>query len=103
MSGGREKGFVIVRLALGLVSQSLLVLVKMQGSPSFVCQPYHRVVLDKTWEMMKMFAFCSHLVPGRVAGGDAGMVQVDRALLLHAVAELQHVKAPERFFRSKDY
>ena len=53
--------------------------------------------------MMKMFAFCSHLVPGRVAGGDAGVVQVDGALLLHAVAELQHVKAPERFFRSKDY
>ena len=40
-----------------------------------------------------MAFFGENLVPGRAAGGDAGVVEVD-ALLLHTVPELHHVKAP---------
>ena len=98
MAGGREKGWVMVRLAPGLVSHSLSKLVKIQGSPSSVIHPYQRVVFINTLEKISSESrtfkdIGKHLIPGRGAGGDAGVVEVD-ALLLHTVPELLNSKAP---------
>ena len=96
MAGGREKGWVMVRLAPGLVSHSLSKLVKIQDSPSLVVHPYQRVVFINTLEQISSESRTSigkHLIPGRGAGGDAGVVEVD-ALLLHTVPELLNSKAP---------
>ena len=96
MAGGREKGWVMVRLAPELVSHSLSTLVKIQGSPSLVVHPYQRVVFINTLEQISSRTFKNigkHLIPGRGAGGDAGVVEVD-ALLLHTVPELLNSKAP---------
>ena len=99
MSGGREKGLVMVKLAPGLVSHSPSKLVKIQGSPSLVIHPYQRVVffntLEQIWSQFRTFEnIGKHLLPGRGAGGDAGVVEVD-TLLIQAGAELCHVKAPD--------
>ena len=96
MAGGREKGWVMVRLAPELVSHSLSTLVKIQGSPSLVVHPYQRVVFINTLEQISSRTFKNigkHLIPGRGAGGDACVVEVD-ALLLHTVPELLNSKAP---------
>ena len=97
MSGGREKGLVMVKLAPGLVSHSPSKLVKIQGSPSLVIHPYQRVVFLNTLDQILSESSTSkniskHLLPSRGAGGDAGVVEVD-SLLLYTVPELHQVKA----------
>ena len=98
MAGGREKGLLMLRLAPRLVVHLLFMLVKMHGSPSSVCQPYQWVVLANTFDLMsegKQVLLEGHLLPGRAAHHDAGVVEVG-ALLILAVAELHKVKAPTR-------
>ena len=56
---------------------------------SYSSTPVLTELLFKTMDMI-----AQHLFPCRGARGDAGVVEVD-ALLIHAGAELRHVKAPD--------